>query len=106
MNAPGRRRVVFVRGTTEATNLVAQSWGREHVGEGDEIVVSWLEHSSNLVPWQRLAAETRATLRIAPIDDRGQIVLDEYDALLGHAPGSWRWRTCRTRSAPSCRSPK
>jgi len=71
-----------VRGTTEAINLVAHCWGLEHVQAGDEIVISWLEHSSNIVPWQQLAAERRATLRIVPIDDRGQIDLRAYEALL------------------------
>jgi cysteine desulfurase/selenocysteine lyase len=83
INAPGVDSVVFVRGTTEATNLVAQSWGRQQVGEGDEIVVSCLEHTSNLVPWQRLAHEKRAILKIAPVDGRGQIELDHFRRLLG-----------------------
>src|SRR5207237_7632472 len=57
LNAPSGRNVVFVRGTTEAINLVAKSWGRRHVRSGDEIVISWLEHHANIVPWQQLAAE-------------------------------------------------
>jgi cysteine desulfurase/selenocysteine lyase len=73
--------IVFVRGATEGINLVAQSWGRRHVGKDDEIVTTWLEHHSNIVPWQQLAAEKGARLRVAPIDDRGQIVLDAYEQL-------------------------
>jgi cysteine desulfurase/selenocysteine lyase len=74
--------VVFVRGATEGINLVAQSWGRQNIHEGDEIVISHLEHHANIVPWQRLVAETGATLRVIPVDDDGQILLDEYQRLL------------------------
>ncbi len=77
------REIVFVRGTTEAINLVAQSYGRRHVKAGDEIVVSELEHHSNLVPWQMLCEQQGARLRVLPIDDRGEVVLDALDALLG-----------------------
>jgi cysteine desulfurase / selenocysteine lyase len=66
-----------VRGTTEAINLIAKSWGEENVGEGDEIVVSHLEHHANIVPWQQLAARKGATLRVIPVDDAGQVRLDE-----------------------------
>ncbi|HEY8925517.1 MAG TPA: aminotransferase class V-fold PLP-dependent enzyme, partial [Polyangia bacterium] len=83
LNAPSSRNVVFARGTTEAINLVAKSWGKRHVGAGDEIVISWLEHHANIVPWQQLAAETGARLRVAPVDDRGQVRLDEFEKLLG-----------------------
>ncbi len=83
LNAPSSKNIVFVRGTTEAINLVAQSWGRRHVGEGDEIVTSWLEHHANIVPWQQLTAATGARLRVAPVDDRGQVILEEYEKLLG-----------------------
>ena len=74
--------VVFTRGTTEAINLVAQSWGRAHVGAGDVVVATALEHHSNLVPWQALCAERGATLRIAPIDDGGRLDLAALAALL------------------------
>jgi len=74
--------VVFVRGTTEAINLVAQSWGREYVGADDEMVIPHLEHHANIVPWQQLAAEKGAKLRVIPVDDTGQILLDEYRRLL------------------------
>ena len=83
LNAPSSRNIVFARGTTEAINLVAKSWGRRHVRTGDEIVISWLEHHANIVPWQQLAAETGARLRVGPVDDRGQVRLDEFERLLG-----------------------
>ncbi|PLZ03869.1 cysteine desulfurase [Burkholderia sp. WAC0059] len=74
--------IVFVRGTTEAINLIAKTWGVRNVGEGDEIVVSHLEHHANIVPWQQLAALTGAKLRVIPVDDSGQVLLDEYRRLL------------------------
>src|SRR5262249_51657892 len=70
--------VVFVRGTTEALNLVAESYGRSRVGPGDEVLVTEMEHHSNFVPWQRLCGATGATFRMAPIDDRGELILDEF----------------------------
>jgi cysteine desulfurase/selenocysteine lyase len=74
--------IIFVRGTTEAINLIAKSWGVQNVGEGDEIIVSNLEHHANIVPWQQLAAQTGAKLRVIPVDDSGQVLLDEYRKLL------------------------
>ncbi|ABM35863.1 family 2A encapsulin nanocompartment cargo protein cysteine desulfurase [Polaromonas naphthalenivorans] len=82
INAPDVNEVIFVRGTTEAINLVAKSWGGQHVGEGDEIIVSHLEHHANIVPWQQLAAAKGAKLRVIPVDDSGQVLLDEYGKLL------------------------
>lgn len=82
LNASSSKEIVFVRGATEAINLVAQSWGRRHIGKDDEIVISWIEHHANIVPWQMLAAEKGARLRVAPVDDDGQILLDEYEKLL------------------------
>lgn len=82
LKAPSAKDIIFVRGATEAINLVAQSWGRRNVKSGDEIVISWLEHHANIVPWQQLCAETGARLRVAPVDDRGQIILEEYEKLL------------------------
>ena len=82
INAPDVDEVIFVRGTTEAINLVAKSWGGQHVGEGDEIIVSNLEHHANIVPWQQLAAAKGAKLRVIPVDDSGQVLLDEYKKLL------------------------
>ncbi|MFV8752033.1 family 2A encapsulin nanocompartment cargo protein cysteine desulfurase [Nannocystaceae bacterium ST9] len=75
--------IVFVRGATEAINLVAESWGRANLRAGDEIVLSLLEHHANIVPWQHVAAATGAKLVVIPVDDRGQIRLDEYARLLG-----------------------
>ncbi|MGP1614881.1 MAG: family 2A encapsulin nanocompartment cargo protein cysteine desulfurase, partial [Pollutimonas bauzanensis] len=83
INAPDVNEVIFVRGTTEGINLVAKSWGGQHVGEGDEIIVSHLEHHANIVPWQQLAAAKGAKLRVIPVDDSGQVLLDEYRKLLG-----------------------
>jgi cysteine desulfurase/selenocysteine lyase len=83
VGAPSKREIVFVRGTTEGINLVSQSWGRRNVGPGDEVVVTWLEHHANIVPWQQLCSEKGARLRVAPVDDSGQIILEEYEKLLG-----------------------
>lgn len=83
LNAGAVREIVFVRGATEAINLVAQSWGRRNVQQDDEIVITWLEHHANIVPWQMLCAEKGARLRVAPVDDTGQVLLDEYEKLLG-----------------------
>lgn len=82
LNASSSNEIIFLRGTTEAINLVAQSWGRQYIAEGDEIVITWLEHHANIVPWQRLCSERGAKLRVAPVDDNGQILLDEYQKLL------------------------
>jgi cysteine desulfurase / selenocysteine lyase len=83
INAPSAKDVIFVRGATEGINLVAQSWGRRNINAGDEIVISWLEHHANIVPWQQLASEKGARLRVAPVDSRGQVILEEYEKLLG-----------------------
>jgi cysteine desulfurase / selenocysteine lyase len=83
LNAPSTNEIVFVRGATEAINLVAKSWGKRHIGKDDEIVISWIEHHANIVPWQMLAAEKGARLRVAPVDDDGQVILDEFEKLLG-----------------------
>jgi cysteine desulfurase / selenocysteine lyase len=82
LNADSAKDIVFVRGATEAINLVAQSWGRRHIGKDDEIVITWIEHHANIVPWQMLCSEKGAKLRVAPVDDDGQILLDEYEKLL------------------------
>jgi cysteine desulfurase / selenocysteine lyase len=84
LNASSSKEIVFVRGATEAINLVAQSWGRRHINKGDEIVITWIEHHANIVPWQMLCAEKGACLRVAPVDDDGQVLLDEYEKLLNH----------------------
>ncbi len=83
LNAPSVDEIIFVRGTTEGINLVAQSWGRQNICEGDEIVITWLEHHANIVPWQQLCNEKGARLRVVPVDDNGQVLLDEYQKLLG-----------------------
>ena len=83
LNAGATREIVFVRGATEAINMVAQSWGRRNIQKDDEIVITWMEHHANIVPWQMLCAEKGARLRVAPVDDSGQILLDEYEKLLG-----------------------
>jgi cysteine desulfurase/selenocysteine lyase len=91
LNAPSADEIVFVRGTTEAINLVAATWGHGsispgniggNIGAGDEILITGLEHHSNLVPWQRLCEERGALLRVAPLDDRGEVRLDEFERLL------------------------
>jgi cysteine desulfurase/selenocysteine lyase len=82
LNASSSSEIVFVRGTTEAINLVAKAWGSKHIGKDDEIVISHLEHHANIVPWQMLCAETGAKLRVAPVDDDGQVLLGEYERLL------------------------
>jgi cysteine desulfurase/selenocysteine lyase len=83
LNASSPREIIFVRGATEGINLVAQSWGRANIQKDDEIVITWLEHHANIVPWQMLCAEKGARLRVAPVDDSGQVLLDEYEKLLG-----------------------
>jgi cysteine desulfurase/selenocysteine lyase len=83
LNAAHSREIVFVRSTTEAINLVASSWGRKNVQAGDEVLITGLEHHSNIVPWQMLCEEKGARLRVAPINDDGEVILDELEALLG-----------------------
>jgi cysteine desulfurase/selenocysteine lyase len=82
LHAPSSDEVVFVRGTTEAINLVAQAWGRANVGPGDEVLITWLEHHANIVPWQQLCREVGARLLVAPVDNSGQVLLEEYERLL------------------------
>ncbi len=83
LNAASPREIIFVRGTTEGINLVAHSYGRRHVGEGDEVLITGMEHHSNIVPWQILCEEKGARLRVAPINDRGELILNEFEKLLG-----------------------
>lgn len=82
LNAGSAEEIIFVRGATEGINLVAKSWGAKHVAAGDEIIVSHLEHHANIVPWQQLAAEKGARIRVIPVDDSGQVILEEYQRLL------------------------
>jgi cysteine desulfurase / selenocysteine lyase len=85
LHAADPREIVFVRGATEAINLVAQSYGRTHVSRGDEILITAMEHHSNIVPWQLLCEEKSATLRVAPINDAGELILAEFEKLLSPA---------------------
>ena len=82
VNATTRAEVVFTRGTTEAINLVAQSWGRAYLREGDEVLVTELEHHSNIVPWQILCQQTRATLVVVPMTDRGEVLREAFEEQL------------------------
>ncbi len=82
INAASINEIVFVRGTTEAINLVAKSWGEQNLRAGDEIIISHLEHHANIVPWQQLAAKKDLKIKVIPVDDDGQVILDEYAKLL------------------------
>ncbi len=82
INARDEKEVVFTRGTTEAINLVASAWGRKNVGAGDEVIITTMEHHSNIVPWQMLCDEKGATLRIAPVNDAGELIVEEFAKLL------------------------
>lgn len=83
INAASREEIIFTRGTTEGINLVAYTWGRKHIKKGDEIIISEMEHHSNIVPWQVLCEETGATLRMVP-QRNGELLIDEYEKLLTH----------------------
>jgi len=83
LGAGHTREIVFTRGTTESINLVASSYGRGHVGPGDEVLITGLEHHSNIVPWQMLCEEKGARLRVVPLDDRGDVILHEMETLIG-----------------------
>uniref|UniRef100_Q01P19 cysteine desulfurase n=1 Tax=Solibacter usitatus (strain Ellin6076) TaxID=234267 RepID=Q01P19_SOLUE len=82
LNARSKDELIFVRGTTEGINLVTSSWGRRNVKEGDEIIVSAMEHHSNIVPWQMLCLDTGANLRVIPMNERGELIMEEYEKLL------------------------
>lgn len=82
INAGSREQIVFTSGTTEGINLVAQTWGRQNIGEGDEIIISNMEHHSNIVPWYILAQEKKAVLKIIPINEDGELEMEEFDKLL------------------------
>ncbi len=84
IGAGSSKEIVFLRGTTEAINLVAESYGNLHVGEGDEILITHIEHHANIVPWQLLSQRTGAVLRVAPVNDRGELILEEFARLLNH----------------------
>ena len=82
INALGKNQIVFTRGTTEAINLVASSYGRTHIKEGDEIIISHMEHHSNIVPWQLLCKEKNAKLRVIPVNDAGELIYEEFEKLV------------------------
>jgi len=82
INSESREQVIFTKGTTEGINLVAETWGRQNIGAGDEIIVSNIEHHSNIVPWQILIEEKGATLKVIPVNEKGELVIDEYRKLL------------------------
>ena len=83
LNAAETREIVFTRNATEGINLVAQAWGRRNVGAGDEVVITGMEHHSNIVPWQMLATEKGARLVVVPVDDRGEVHLADFERLIG-----------------------
>jgi len=83
INAASTKEVVFVRGTTEAINLVAQSFGRPHLGADDNVIISAIEHHSNIVPWQMVCAQTGAELRVVPVNDAGELDVDMFERLIG-----------------------
>lgn len=83
-NTHRREEIIFTTGTTNSINLVAKSWGEQNIKEGDEIIISYMEHHSNIVPWQMLCEKTGATLKVIPINDDGEILIDEYQKLLSH----------------------
>ncbi|MGK7392787.1 MAG: aminotransferase class V-fold PLP-dependent enzyme [Candidatus Cyclobacteriaceae bacterium M2_1C_046] len=82
INAAEKEEIIFTRGTTESINLVASSWGRKNLGEGDEVIISNLEHHSNIVPWQMICEATGAILKVIPVNDQGELIMEEYDKLL------------------------
>jgi cysteine desulfurase/selenocysteine lyase len=84
INALGKNEIIFTRGTTESVNLVASTYGRENINEGDEIIISHMEHHSNIVPWQMLCLEKNAKLRIIPINDEGELIFEEFEKMINN----------------------
>src|SRR5690606_2076012 len=82
INALGKNEIIFTRGTTESVNLVASSYGRKNIKEGDEIIISTMEHHSNIVPWQMLCTEKNAKLKVIPINDSGEIIFEEFEKMI------------------------
>src|SRR3954469_8493410 len=82
INAESREQIIFTSGTTEGINLVAQTWGRQNIKAGDEIIISNMEHHSNIVPWYMLAQEKGAVIKVIPINDEGELEMDEFESLL------------------------
>ena len=97
LGAADEREIIFVRGATEGINLVASSWGGTELGPGDEIVLTVMEHHSNIVPWQLIAERTCAVIMVAPIVDTGDLSMDELEKL--HGPRTNGGRTARRESA-------
>jgi cysteine desulfurase/selenocysteine lyase len=95
LNAPSPAEIVFVRGATEGINLVAATFGRRRVGKGDEVLISAMEHHSNIVPWQMLCEERGARLRVIPMNERGELLLDRLPDLLTRGRASQPWSTCQ-----------
>lgn len=83
LGTPDRNEIVFTSGTTQSINLVAQSYGRKFLEEGDEVIISQIEHHANIVPWQVICAEKKASLKVIPCNDKGELILEEYEKLLG-----------------------
>lgn len=96
INASSTEEIVFVRGTTEGINLVAQTFGRKFVGVGDEVIVSTLDHHANIVPWQQVCKERGATLRAIPVTQNGDLILEEFDMLQRALEWSTAGRQCST----------
>src|SRR5881394_826493 len=82
INAREAKECIFVRGTTEGVNLVASSYGKKFIGEGDEILISGMEHHSNILPWQMTAEERGAKIKVIPLNERGELIIEEYEKLL------------------------
>src|SRR5215471_17473970 len=82
IHAGSREQIIFTRGTTESINLVAYTWGRKNIKSGDEIIISAMEHHSNIVPWQVLCEEKQAVLKVVPVDDEGELQMELYEELL------------------------
>ncbi len=82
INAASEKEIIFTRGTTESINLVAQTYGRQNIGEGDEIIISGMEHHSNIVPWQLIAKEKKAELKVIPLNDKGELILDDFEKMI------------------------
>ena len=98
VNARSRREIIFVRGTTEAINLVAQSYARPLLEPGDEVLITHLEHHANIVPWQMLCEQTGARLVVAPMDARGEVHAEAVEALMSAAHPAVRLRACLQRA--------
>ena len=82
INASSTKEIIFVKGTTEAINLIAQTFGKANIKKGDEILITAMEHHSNIVPWQMLCEETGAVLKVAPINLQGELIFDEFEKLI------------------------